>query len=100
MLNGSYRRNALYLANTETLRLGLIISWDPLWQEFRRLNDERTVVVTTADGLIVIFAVRADAPETSVGLIVIDPDRVRPQRIIELPWPRRDPSREFARDAA
>ena len=42
--------------------------------------------MTTADGLIVISAVRADARETSVGLIVIDPERVRPHRIIELPF--------------
>jgi hypothetical protein len=63
-----------------------MISWDPLWQPFVPPNSERTVVVTTADGSIVISAVRADAPETSVGLIVIDPERVRPQRIIELPF--------------
>jgi hypothetical protein len=86
VLNGVYRRNALYLANTETLRLGSIITWDPNWAQFIPPNSGKTTVVTTADGLIVISAVRADAPETSVGLIVIDPDRVRPQRIIELPF--------------
>lgn len=86
VINGTYRRNALYLANTEVLGVGPIISWDPLWQPFILSNPQRTVVVTTADGSIVISAVRADAPETSVGLIVIDPERVRPQRIIELPF--------------
>jgi hypothetical protein len=86
VINGTYRRNALYLANTEALGVGPMISWDPLWQPFVPPNSERTVVVTTADGSIVISAVRADAPETSVGLIVIDPERVRPQRIIELPF--------------
>jgi hypothetical protein len=86
VINGSYRRNALYLVNTEVLAVGSIISWDPLWQPFVPPNSERTTMVTTTDGLIVISAVRADAPETSVGLIVIDPERVRPQRIIELPF--------------
>jgi hypothetical protein len=86
VINGTYRRNALYLANTEALGVGPMISWDPLWQPFVPPNSERTVVVITADGLIVISAVRADAPETSVGMIVIDPERVRPQRIIELPF--------------
>ena len=85
-LNGSYHRNALYLANTEALGVGPMISWDLLWKPFILSNPQRTVVVTTADGLIVISAVRANAPETSVGLIVIDPERVRPQRIIELPF--------------
>ncbi len=85
VINGTYRRNALYLANTEALGVGPMISWDPLWQPFLS-NPQKTVVVTTADGLIVISAVRANAPETSVGLIVIDPERVRPQRIIELPF--------------
>jgi hypothetical protein len=86
VINGSYRRNALYLVNTEVLGVGPIISWDPLWQPFVPPNSERTAMVTTTDGLIIISAVRADAPETSVGLIVIDPERVRPQRIIELPF--------------
>lgn len=86
VINGTYRRNALYLANTETLGVGSMISWDPLWQPFVLSNPQRTVVVATADGLIVISAVRADAPETSVGLIVIDPGQVKPQRIIELPF--------------
>ena len=86
VINGSYRRNALYLANTEALSVGPMISWDPSWEPFIPPNSAKTTVVTTADGLIVISAVRADAPETSVGLIVIDPDRVRPQRIIELPF--------------
>ena|GEM_PF-5339547 len=86
VINGSYRRNALYLANAEALGVGPMISWDPLWQPFVLSNPQRTVVVTTADGSIVISAVRADAPDTSVGLIVIDPERVRPQRIIELPF--------------
>jgi len=82
----TYRRNALYLANTEVLSVGPMISWDPSWEPFIPPNSAKTTVVTTADGLIVISAVRADAPETSVGLIVIDPERVRPQRIIELPF--------------
>ena len=87
VINDTYRRNALYLANTEALSVGPIISWDPSWEQFIILpNSGKTAAVTTADGLIVISAVRADAPETSVGLIVIDPDRVRPQRIIELPF--------------
>ena len=86
VINGSYRRNALYLANTEALSVGPMISWDPSWEPFIPPNSAKTTVVTTADGLIVISAVRADARETSVGLIVIDPDRVRPQRIIELPF--------------
>jgi hypothetical protein len=82
----TYRRNALYLANTEVLSVGPMISWDPSWEPFIPPNSAKTTVVTTADGLIVISAVRADAPETSIGLVVIDPDRVRPQRIIELPF--------------
>ena len=86
VINGSYRRNALYLANTEALSVGPMISWDQSWEPFIPPNSGKTTVVTTADGLIVISAVRADAPETSVGLIVIDPERVRPQRIIELPF--------------
>jgi hypothetical protein len=86
VINGTYRRNALYLANAEALGVGPMISWDPLWQPFVLSNPQRTVLVTTAEGSIVISAVRADAPETSVGLIVIDPERVRPQRIIELPF--------------
>jgi hypothetical protein len=87
VINDTYRRNALYLANTESLSAGPMISWDPSWEPFIILpNSGKTTVVTTADGLIVISAVRADARETSVGLIVIDPDRVRPQRIIELPF--------------
>jgi len=86
VMNNTYRRNALYLANTEALSVGPMISWDPSWEPFIPPNSGKTTVVTTADGLIVISAVRADARETSVGLIVIDPDRVRPQRIIELPF--------------
>jgi hypothetical protein len=86
VINGTYRRNALYLANTETLSVGPMISWDPLWQPFVLSNPQRTVVVTTADGSIVISAVRANATETSLGLIVIDPEQVKPQRIIELPF--------------
>ena len=86
VINDTYRRNALYLANTEALSVGPMISWDPSWEPFIPPNSAKTTVVTTADGLIVISAVRADARETSVGLIVIDPDRVRPQRIIELPF--------------
>jgi hypothetical protein len=85
-LNGSYHRNALYLVNTQALGVGPMISWDLLWKPFVPPNSQRTAMITTSDGLIVISAVRANAPETSVGLIVIDPDRVRPQRIIELPF--------------
>ena len=85
-LNGSYHRNALYLVNTQALGVGPMISWNLLWKPFVLPNSGRKTMVTTADGLIVISAVRADAPETSVGLIVIDPERVRPQRIIELPF--------------
>lgn len=87
VINGVYRRNALYLANTETLRLGSIITWDPNWAQFIPPNSGKTTVVTTADGLIVVSAVRSPGgPETTSGLILIDPDGVRPQRIIELPF--------------
>lgn len=86
VINGTYRRNALFLANSDALSVDPMISWDPSWEPSIPPNSAKTTVVTTADGLIVISAVRADAPETSVGLIVIDPDRVRPQRIIELPF--------------
>jgi hypothetical protein len=87
VLNGVYRRNALYLANTETLKLSSIISWDLNWAQFRPENPQRNIVVTTADGLIVVSAVRSPGgPETTSGLILIDPDGVRPQRIIELPF--------------
>jgi hypothetical protein len=86
VINGSYRRNALYLAKTEALGVGPMISWDPSWEPFIPPNSQKTTVVTTADGLIVISAVRADAPETSVGLILIDPEGLRPQRIVELPF--------------
>jgi len=87
VINGVYRRNALYLANTETLRLGSIITWDPNWAQFTPPNSGKTTVVTTADGLIVVSAVRSPGgPETTSGLILIDPDGVRPQRIIELPF--------------
>ena len=84
VINGTYRRNALYLANTETLKLGSIISWDPLWMPFAPANAK---IVTTADGLIVVSAVRSPGgPDTTSGLILIDPDGVRPQRIIVLPF--------------
>ena len=43
--------------------------------------------MTTADGLIVISAIKAPGTTfTAAGLIVIDPEGVRPQRIIEMPF--------------
>ena len=87
VINGTYRRNALYLANTEALSVGPIISWDPSWEPFIPPNSGKTTVVTTADGLIVISAIKAPGTtSTATGLILIDPDGVRPQRIIELPF--------------
>ena len=92
VLDGVYRRNALYLANPETLKLGSIISWDLNWAQFRPENPQINIVVTTADGLIVISAIKTPrgaseaGDPAAAGLILIDPDGVRPQRIIELPF--------------
>jgi hypothetical protein len=98
LINGAYRRNAIYLANTETLSLGPITSWDPLWQRFEHPFSERTAVVATADGWIVISAVRVDAPETTGGLILIDPERIRSPRIIEIPFGMRVTGMAVGRD--
>ena len=88
VINDKYCRNALYLADSESLRIGRIISWNSLWEVLTPpIGSTYGSVVTTTDGLIVVSVLKyPGGSETAAGLVLIDPEGVRAQRIIELPF--------------
>jgi len=87
VVNGVARKDSFYLADTKSLVLGRLFSWDPRWQRFIWPNNSgRTPVVSTPDGKIVVSIVRdPGGNQTTSGLAVID-TKNQSSRIIEFPF--------------
>jgi probable HAF family extracellular repeat protein len=87
IVNGVARKDSFYLADTKSLTLGRLFSWDPRWQRFIWPNTSgRSPVVSTPDDKLVVSIVRdPGGSRTTGGLAVID-TKNQSSRIIELPF--------------
>ena len=85
--NGVARKDSFYLADTKSLVLGRLFSWDPRWQRFIWPNNSgRTPVVSTPDGKIIVSILRdPGGNKITAGLAVID-EKTPSSRIIEFPF--------------